>query len=94
MPRPRQQSLFPITETDPKYSVEDYINAVTVILILNIGQELVNTPLYQNWIYVRTALIQSTLDGGAQKRGSVLPKDITLDWKKITKNSSHKKCQL
>ena len=55
------------TGTDPEYSVEDYLNAVTANLILNIGPEPINTPLYQNWIHRRTALIQTTLDGAAQK---------------------------
>ena len=55
------------TGTDPEYSVEDYPNAVTANLILNIGPETVNTPLHQNWIHRRTALIQTTLDGAAQK---------------------------
>ena len=55
------------TGTDPEYSVEDYLNAVTANLILNIGPEPISTPLYQNWIHRRTALIQTTLDGAAQK---------------------------
>ena len=55
------------TGTDPEYSVEDYLNAVTANLFLNIGPEPVNTPLHQNWIYRRTALIQTTLGGAAQK---------------------------
>ena len=63
------------TETDPEYSVEDYLNAVTANLILNIGPEPINTPLHQNWIHIRTALIQTTLDGAAQKWFSVLPID-------------------
>ena len=59
--------LIVFTGTDPEYSVEDYLNAVTVNLILNIGPEPINTPLHQNWIHRRTALIQTTLDGAAQK---------------------------
>ena len=39
------------TGTDPEYSVEDYLNAVTANLILNIGPEPINTPLHQNWIH-------------------------------------------
>ena len=62
--------------TEPEYSVEDYSNAVTAKLILKIGLEPINTPLYQNWIHRRTALIQTTLDGAAQKWFSVLPRDI------------------
>ena len=42
-------------------------NAVTAHLILNIGPEPIKTPLYQNWIHRRTALIQATIDGAAQK---------------------------
>ena len=34
--------------TDPEYSVEDYLNAVTANLILNIGPQPINTPLHQN----------------------------------------------
>ena len=54
--------LMVFTETDPEYSVEDYLNAVTANLILNIGPEPINTPLHQNWIHRRTALIQTALD--------------------------------
>ena len=32
------------TGTDPEFSVEDYLNAVTAKLILIIGSEPVNTP--------------------------------------------------
>ena len=43
------------TGTDPEYSVEDYLNAVTANLILNTGPEPGNTPLHQNWMHRRTA---------------------------------------
>ena len=39
--------LMVFTGTDPEYSVEDYLNEVTPILILNIGHEPINTPLHQ-----------------------------------------------
>ena len=39
------------TGTDPEYSVEDYSNAVTANLILNIGPEPISTTLRQNWIH-------------------------------------------
>ena len=35
------------TGADPGYSVEDYFNAVTANLILNIGPEPVKTSLHQ-----------------------------------------------
>ena len=59
--------LMVFTGTDPEYSVEDYLNAVPANLILNIGPEPINTPLHQNLIHRRTALIQTKLDGAAQK---------------------------
>ena len=80
--------LMVFTGTDPEYSVEDYLNAVTAILILNIGPEPINTPLHQNWIHRRRALTQTTLDGAAQKRFSVLPIDIKSDWKRFTQEFS------
>ena len=80
--------LMLFTGTDPEYSVEDYLNAVTANLILNIGPEPINTPLHQNWIHRRTALIQTTLDGAAQKWFSVLPIEIKSDWKRFTQEFS------
>ena len=76
------------TGTDPEYSVEDYLNAVTANLILNIGPAPINTPLHQNWIHRRTALIQTTLDGAAQKWFSVVPIEIKSDWKRFTQEFS------
>ena len=67
------------TCTDPDNSVEEYLNAVTANLILNIGPETINTPLHQNLIHRRTALKQTTLDGAAQKWFSVVPKEIKSD---------------
>ena len=74
--------------TYPEYSVEDYSNAVTAYLILNKGPEPVNKLLYQNLIHRRTALIQTALDGAAQKCLSFLPIDIKSDWKKFTQEFS------
>ena len=76
------------TGTDPEYSVEDYLNAVTAKLILNIGPEPIITPLHQNWIHRHTALIQTTPDGAAQNWFSVLPIDIKSDWKRFTQEFS------
>ena len=80
--------LMVFTGTDPEYSAEDYLNAVTANLILNIGPEPINTPLHQNWIHRHTALIQTTLDGAAQKWFSVLPIEIKSDWKRFTQEFS------
>ena len=78
--------LMVFIRRDPEYSVEDYLNAVSANLILNIGPEPVNTQLHQNWINRRPALIQTSLDGAAQKWLSVLPIDIKSDWKTFTQS--------
>ena len=59
--------LMVFTGTDPEYSVEDYLNAITADLILNIVPKSVHSPLHQNWIHRRIAPIQTTLDSAAQK---------------------------
>ena len=77
--------LMVFTCIEPEYSVEDYLNAFTANLFLNKGPEPVNTPLHQNWIHRRTSLIQTTHDGAAQKRFSVLPIVTKSDWKRLRK---------
>ena len=67
----------------PEYSVEDNLNAITANLIFSIRPEPENTQLHQIWIHRRTALIQTTLDGAAQKWFSVLPTEINSDWKRL-----------
>ena len=80
--------LMVFTGTEAEYSVEDYLNAVTANLILIFGPEPINTPLHQNWLHRRTALLQITLDRAAQKRFSVLPIVIKSDWKRFTREFS------
>ena len=79
--------LMVFTGTNPEYSVEDYFNAVTWFLI--IGPETDNTPRHRNWIYRRTGLIQTTLDGAAQNWFSVLPVKNKSDWKPFTQEFSN-----
>ena len=80
--------LMVLTGIDPEYSVKDYLYAVTANLTLNIGPEPINTPLHQNWLHRRTALIQTTLDGAAQKWFPALPIDMKTDWKRFTQEFS------
>ena len=62
---------------------------MTANLILNLGPEPVNTPIHQNWIHTRTALIQTRLDGEAQKWFLVLPTTfIKSDWKRFKQKFS------
>ena len=82
--------LIVFTGTNPEYSVEDYLNAVTANVILNVGPEPINTPLHQNWMLRRTALKRTTLDGAAQKWFSVLHIDIKSNCKRFTQEFSKK----
>ena len=61
------EPLIVFRGTDRKVSIEESSNAITAKLILIIGSEPINTPLNQNWIHRRTALIQTTLDGATKK---------------------------
>ena len=61
-----------------------YLNAVKANLTIYIGPEPINTPLHQKWIHRHTALIQTTIDGSAQKGFSILPIDVKSDWKQFT----------
>ena len=81
--------LMVFTGTDSEYSEEDYLTAVTAILILNLRLEPVKTSLQQNWIQRSAALIQTTREGGAQKCFLVLPIDIKSDWKRFTQKFSN-----
>ena len=67
--------LVVFTGTDPEYSVEDYLKAVTVNLILNTGQNICTST---SKIGFTDALIKATLYGAAQKWFSVLPIEIKL----------------
>ena len=80
--------LIVFTSTDPEYSVEDYLNAITANLIFNVAPEQVNTPLHQNWIQRGTASIQTTHDGAAQKLISILSIEKKSDWKRFTQELS------
>ena len=80
--------LIIFTRTDSKYPVEEYFNAVTANLIVNIGLEPVNTLLHQNWLHRRTVLIQTSLAGAAQKWFPVSPIDINSDWKRFKQGFS------
>ena len=74
---------------DPEDSVEDNLNAVTANLILNIRPEPEITPFHQKWIQGRTTLIQTTLDGAAQKWLSILPIEFNSSWKRLTQDFSN-----
>ena len=62
-----KQAINGIYRHRSKYSVKDYLSAVTANLILIIRPEPIKIPLHQTWIYRCTALKETILDGAAQK---------------------------
>ena len=50
--------LMVLTRLDPEFSVENYLNAVTANIVLNIRPEPINTTLHKNWIYRLTEFKQ------------------------------------
>ena len=47
---PKQQSLRLFDGTDPTYTTEDLLNAITVKMIMTAGQELTDSPYHEAWI--------------------------------------------
>ena len=82
--------LMVFTGTIPEYSVESFLNTVTANLLIKLGTKSVITPLHQNWIHKRTALVQTTINGAAQKWFSAFSIEIKSDWKRITQDFSKK----
>ena len=74
----------------PENSITGYLNDVSANLILNIGPERINTILHQNWIHRITVLIQTTLDGVAQKRFSFQLREIESDLKRFLQGFSER----
>ena len=64
---PMQQSLRPFDGTDPTYTTEDFINAITANMVMTEVQEQTDSPFHEAWILKRIALIQTALIGPAQQ---------------------------
>ena len=75
-----QQSLRPFDGTDPTYSTEDFLNAITANMVMTAGPAQTDSP-HKAWILKRFAMIQTALIGPAQQWYSHLP----LERKKIGK---------
>ena len=77
---PMQQYLRPFDDTDPTYTTEDFLNAITTNMVLTAGPEQTDSPFHEAWILKRIAMIQTALIGPAQQCYSHLPLDIKKDW--------------
>ena len=69
-----QQSLNPFDETDPTYTTEAFLNAITA------GPVQTDSPIHETRILKRIAMIQTALIGPAQQWYSHLPLDIKKNW--------------
>ena len=97
---PIQQSLRPFDGTDPTYTTEDFLNAITANMVMTAGPEQTDSPFHETWILKRIAMIQTDLIEPAQQLYSRLPPDIKKNWQAfcrefqkilITKNCKHKR---
>ena len=67
-----QQSLRPFECTDPNYTTEDFLNAITANMVITVGPEQKDSPYHEAWILKRIAMIQTALIGRAQQWDSHL----------------------
>ena len=77
---PMQQFLRPFDGTDPSYTTEDFLNAITANMVMTAGPEQTESPYHKAWILKRSAMIQTALRGPAQLWYSQLPHDIRKNW--------------
>ena len=64
---PMQQSQRTFDDTDRTYTIEDFINAITVNMAMAAGPEQIDSPYKEVWILKRFAMILTTLIGPAQQ---------------------------
>ena len=75
-----QQSLRACDGTDPTYTTEDFLNAITANMVMTAKLEQTDSPYHEAWILKRIAMIQTALIGPAQKWYQHLPHDIKENW--------------
>ena len=67
-----QPSLRPLDGTDPKYTTEDFLNAITSNMVMTAGPEQTDSPYHEPWILKRNAMIHTALIEPAQQCDSHL----------------------
>ena len=75
-----QQSLRPFDGTDPTYTTEDFLYAITANMVMTAGPEQTDSPFHEAWILKRISMIRTALIGPAQQWYSHLPLDIKRNW--------------
>ena len=77
---PMQQSLRPFDGTDPTYTTEDFLNAITANRVMTAGTDQTDSPFHEAWILKRIAMLQTARIGPALQWYSHLPLDIKKNW--------------
>ena len=71
-----QKSLRPFDGTDPNYTKEDFLNAITANMVMTEGPEQNDSPYHETWFLKRIGMIQTALIGPAQEWYSHIPLEI------------------
>ena len=75
-----QQSLRPVDGTGPTYTTEDVLNAITANMVMTAGPEQFDSTYHEEWIFLKTAMIQAALISPAQQWYPYLPLEINKNW--------------
>ena len=77
---PMQQSLRPFDVTDPIYTTEDFLSAITTNIVMTAVPEQTDSTFHNSWILKRIAMIWTALISPAQQWYSHLPLEIKKNW--------------
>ena len=72
-----QQSLRPFDDTDPTYTTEDLLSAITTHMAIKTGPEQTDSTYHRAWILEQIAMTQIALKYPAQQWYSNLQLEIT-----------------
>ena len=78
-----QQSLSPLDGTDPTYTTEDFLKAITPNMVMTARQEQIDSPFHEALIFTRIAMRQRAVIGTAQHLYSHLPLEIKKNWQRF-----------
>ena len=87
---PMQQSLRQLDGTDPTYTTEDFLNAITANMVMTARPEQTDSPFHEAWILKRIAMIQTASIGPAQQCYSQLRLDIKNNWQEFCREIQEK----
>ena len=89
---PMQQSLRPFDGTDPTYTTEDFLKAITANMVMTAGPEQTDSTYHHAWSFKRIAMIKTALIGPAQQWYLHLPlKSKNIVSANTRNNRKHKK---